>query len=147
MIYTIIQYNYGMLLTETIIETIFLIFITNFINRLAIPEESQDSKINYRNVMFSTLLSSLISFGIIFSIRLIFGFYWIFDYGLWRIEIFFAGMISIFFPMFKLLLKKLAPQSIENKLFHKKIFRMYMIIIGVSWFVGLVFLSIDLFFG
>jgi oligopeptide/dipeptide ABC transporter ATP-binding protein len=148
MIYSMMQNgsgtNYGMIIVETIFELIFLIVIANLLNRLAIPEESQEFEIKNRKIILATILSSLISFGIILSIRLIFGIYWIFDYGLWRIEIFFAGMISIFLPMFIFLLKKLAPWFIENKWSRKKIFIIYLIIVGVSWLVGLVFLSIDL---
>ncbi|MFX0083612.1 MAG: oligopeptide/dipeptide ABC transporter ATP-binding protein [Candidatus Hodarchaeota archaeon] len=136
--------NYGMLLIESIFEIIFLIFITNFLNRFAIPEDNQEFEIKNRKILQVSLLSSLISFGIIFTIRLIFGFYWLFDYGLWRIEIFFAGMISIYFLIFILFLTKMVPQFKENIFFHKRLFRIYIICIGVSWFVGFVFLSIDL---
>ncbi|MFW9941861.1 MAG: ABC transporter ATP-binding protein [Candidatus Thorarchaeota archaeon] len=136
--------NYGMLLVESIFEIIFLIFITNFINRFVIPEENQEFEIKDKKLLQISLLSSLISFGITYTLRLIFGFYWLFNYGFWRIEIFFAGMISIYFLMFILLLTKIVPQFKENTLFHKKLFRIYIICIGVSWLVGLVFLSIDL---
>ncbi|MHA2400926.1 MAG: oligopeptide/dipeptide ABC transporter ATP-binding protein, partial [Promethearchaeota archaeon] len=137
--------NYGMLIVESMFELIFLLLITNFINKITIPEENERIEDDIRKLLQVSIISSLIAFGIILALRLIFGiFFWLFDYGFWRIEFFFAGMISIYFAMLIILSKRLVPRYEEYPLFRKKLTRIYLVFIGISWFVGLIFLSIDI---
>ena len=138
-----------MVLVETIITTILLFLIVSFVNKWTAPEESQDFKKTDDKSSFASLITCLITFGIIYSLRLGIGsFWWLFDYGFWRIEFFFALMITIYFPLSIPLSKKLAPRLLEEDLFRekklKKRYKLFLILIGVSWIVGLVFLSIDL---
>ncbi|MFX1324583.1 MAG: ABC transporter ATP-binding protein [Promethearchaeota archaeon] len=148
MIYSMLQYfygpNYGMIIVESIFELIFLILVTYFINQITIPEEKERFEDDIRKLLLVSIISSLIAFGIILAIRLIFGIFELFDYGFWRIEFFFAGMISIYFPMLILLSKRLVPRYEEYTLFRKNLTRIYLVFIGISWLVGLIFLSIDL---
>ena len=136
--------NYGMLITESIFELIFLLLVTNFINKITIPEENERFEDDIRKLLQVSIISSLIAFGIILAIRLIFGIFWLFDYGFWRIEFFFAGMLTIYFPFLIILSKRLVPRYEEYPLFRKKLTRIYLVFIGISWLVGLIFLSIDL---
>ncbi len=107
-----------MILVETIITTILLFLIVSFANKWTAPEESQDFKKTDDKSPFASLITCLITFGIIYSLRLGIGsFWWLFDYGFWRIEFFFALMITIYFPLSIPLLKKLAPRLLEEDLF------------------------------
>ena len=64
--------NYGMLIVESIFELIFLVLTTNFINKITIPEENERFEDDIRKLLQVSIISSLIAFGIILAIRLIF---------------------------------------------------------------------------
>ena len=133
---TWIGINYGMILIETIIEVLFLILIFNMINKAFPREKRLPSVENIR----SSMISSLIAFGIILLVRYIFGTYWLFDYGHWYVEFFFAIIAIIFYPLYRYFLKKFGIKDLSKN--YKKIFN---ILIGIFWIVAIIFLSIELF--
>jgi oligopeptide/dipeptide ABC transporter ATP-binding protein len=132
-----------------------------FIGKFAYNPLVKDYQITKREKSLSLLFSSLMTIGIILAIRYTFGYLGIFvpffrifgsgvSYSLEQIEfVFFAVLSTIFFPIFKFFLKKFTKSRYvdnvdDQNLNHKKFFKRSLLIIGGSWVVALVFLSIDL---
>ncbi len=127
-------------LIEGIIATCILYLIINFMNKF-LPEESQIPKKVYKR---SSLVSCLIIFGIIFGIQVLFGIigYWVI---LFRVlsnnQFLFAIMATIFFPLIKFFLSKFDKSRSLND--NPKFKRRLKIFIGITWIVGLIFISFD----
>ncbi|MFW9875997.1 MAG: ABC transporter ATP-binding protein [Candidatus Thorarchaeota archaeon] len=109
-----------------------------------------------KNVTYA--VSSIIVIGIIIALRYTFGYlgffledFQIFGSGVSKsfeqIEfLFYAIMVTIFFPIYKIFFEKICKnRPLEGiKMQNKKFIRRTALIIGVSWIVALIFLSIDI---
>ena len=134
-----------MILIETLISIIILFFITKNVSK-PLLEESQMSN---REKSLSLIISILIVLGIIVAIRYIFGFlgYFLSIFILFNDEFFFfAVMTSIFYPLYRFFIKKFgnARYSDKKTLSHKKFIKRSILVIGASWVMALIFLSIYL---
>ena len=137
--------NFVMILIETLISIIILFFITKNVSK-PLLEESQMSN---REKSLSLIISILIVLGIIVAIRYIFGFlgYFLSIFILFNDEFFFfAVMTSIFYPLYRFFIKKFgnARYSDKKTLSHKKFIKRSILVIGASWVMALIFLSIYL---
>jgi oligopeptide/dipeptide ABC transporter ATP-binding protein len=140
-----------MSLIEVAIATLILYFSAGLLNN-NLREESRISKRIHR---FSSAVSSLIIFGIIFSVRLLFealgGFYVFEDYFLFRYlntDMFlFAIMATIFLPLHAIFLKRFAKykrDDDENIIQSAQFNGIYKKFLILAWIAGLIFLSIPL---
>ena len=143
-----------MILLETILSMIVVLFIAKIINKPFL----KDRQISLKEKNITISASSLLSIGIILALRYIFGYlgflvdsFQVFGSGVpdsfKQIGfLFFAIMITLFFPIYKFFLEKfhktrsLNERDTRNKNFIKR----SVLIIGISWSVALIFLSIDL---
>jgi len=140
------QYGYYIdlrdIIAEALISLVFLFFIIKILNRLFL--ETYESVKKKQNLSF--YLSLLITFGISLAIRISFGFlgYIIPIFGsLNQPMLFFTLMISIFFPFFKLLVRKIIGiGKNERSPFNKNYFRGSIFVLIVSWTAAFIFLSI-----
>jgi peptide/nickel transport system ATP-binding protein len=137
--------NWGVALIDAIFATILLFIIVVLFNRL-LPEHSQILQSIY---VKSSAISTLIVFGIILGIRYLFALlgYWvvIFRY-LNNEELFFALMITLFYPFLKIFLRlfgRTVNLDIKNLMVgqFKKFFRIFTY---VFWIIAGLFLSIAL---
>ena len=142
-----------MILLETILSMIVVLFIAKIINKPFL----KDRQISLKEKNITISASSLLSIGIILALRYIFGYlgflvdsFQVFGSGVPDSYkqigfLFFAIMITLFFPIYKFFLEKfhktrsLNERDTRNKDFNKR----SVLIIGISWIVALVFLSID----
>ncbi|MFW9822068.1 MAG: oligopeptide/dipeptide ABC transporter ATP-binding protein [Candidatus Thorarchaeota archaeon] len=146
-----------MILIDTIISILFLLFITKIVSRQIIEE----NQIEKSKKSLSINLSFSIVFIIILFLRYLFGilgyfipFFQVFGSGLPisldHIEFsFFAIMLTIFFPIFNLFIKKYnKDQNLDGKyrkILPSKIFtKRNILIISVGWIIAFIFLSIDI---
>ena len=135
--------NYGLALLEAVVAIVILYLIVSFINKL-LPEDKKIPK----NVKGS-VVSCLIVFGIIYGIRVVIEAleYFISIIGyLNNNYLFFAIMISIFYSIYKLFLRKYdKSRSFEDKDLPLKTFKKrYKIILGLTWGIAVIFVSFDL---
>ncbi len=135
--------NYGLALIEVVVAISILYFIVRFINKL-LPEDKRIPK----NVKGS-VVSFLIVFGIIYGIRFVIESleYYILIIGyLNNNYLFFAIMVSIFYPIYKFFLREYdKASSFEDKDLPPKTFvKRYKILIGLTWCIAVIFLSFDL---
>ncbi|MHA2400274.1 MAG: ABC transporter ATP-binding protein [Promethearchaeota archaeon] len=138
-------------LVNALVATVLLFFIAAILNN-NIPEEGRISR---RIHKFSSSVSSLIIFGIIFSIRLLFeafGNFYIFeDYYIFRYlstdAFLFAIMATIYLPVHAIFLKifaKYKRDDDENTVQSAQFKGIYKKFIILAWIVGIIFLSIPL---
>jgi len=130
------------IVAEVLISLIFVFLIIKILNKLFL-ETSESIK---KKQKLSLYLSLLIVFGIILALRISFGFlgYIVPIFGsLNQSTLFFALTMSIFFPFFKLLVKKvIGIRKNEGSPFNKNYFRGSIFVIIVSWIAAFIFLSI-----
>jgi len=146
MINFLFQYGYYIdlrdITAETLISLVFVFFIIIILNKLFL-ETSESGK---KKQKISLYLSLLISFGISLALRITFGLlgYIIPIFGsLNQPMLFVALMISLFFPFFKLLVKKIMRiGQNEGSPFNKNYFRGSIFVLIVSWIAAFIFLSI-----
>jgi len=146
MINFIFQYRYSIdlrdIVAETLISLLFVLFIIKILNMLFL-ETSEGGK---KKQNISLYLSLLIAFGISLTLRISFGFlgYFIPIFGsLNNPMLFFALMISIFFPFFKLMVNKIVGiGKNEGSAFNRNYLIGSIFILIVSWSAALIFLSI-----
>ena len=142
-----------MVLLETIFSMIVVFFIAKVINKPLL----KDSQVSLKEKNVTITASSLLVIGIILALRYTFGYlgllidsFQVFGSGVpdsfKQIGfLFYAIMITIFFPIYKFFLEKfnktrsLNERDKQNKNFIKR----SVIFIGISWIVALIFLSID----
>jgi len=140
-----------MSLIEAAIAALILYFSTGLLNN-NLREEGRISRKIHR---YSSAVSSLIIFGIIFSIRLLFealGSFYVFeDYFLFRYlntDVFlFAIMVTIFLPVHAIFLKKFVKykrDDNENIIQSPQFRGIYKKFLILAWIAGLIFLSIPL---
>ena len=140
-----------MSLIEALVAAFALYLIVSFLNNV-LREEIQVSKRGHR---FSSLVSVLITFGIILGIRLLLEslshYYIIEGYYLFRYlttDLFlFAIMVTIFLPFYSIFLKRFSKNRLPddvNNIQSKQFRRLYIKFILVAWIVGAIFLSISL---
>jgi oligopeptide/dipeptide ABC transporter ATP-binding protein len=138
-------------LVNALVATLLLYFITGILNN----NLQEEGRISRRINRFSSTVSSLIIFGIIFSIRLLFeafGNFYIFeDYYIFRYlstdAFLFAIMATIFLPVHAIFLKKFAKykrDDDENTVQSAQFKGIYKKFIILAWIVGIIFLSIPL---
>ena len=140
-----------MIILETIFSIIIVYFITKFINKPLIKDTQVSLK--EKNIIFAT--SSLLVIGINLALRYLFGYlgflietFQIFGSGVpnsyEQLEFLsFALIITLFIPIYKLFFEKICKnRGIEkrNTMFIKR----SVLIIGISWIIALIFLSIDI---
>lgn len=141
----------GMSLIEALVAAIVLYLSASILNN-NLREEVRISKRVHR---FSSSVSTLIIFGIILIIRLLFealGNYYIFeDYYLFRYlntdAFLFAIMVTIFLRLHAIFLKRFAKYKLhddENIIQSEQFRRVYIKFIILAWIVGAIFLSIPL---
>jgi len=130
------------IVAETLISLLFVLFIIKILNMLFL-ETSQGEK---KKQNLSLYLSLLIAFGISLTLRISFGFlgYVVPIFGaLNQPMLFFALMMSLFFPFFKLLFKKVIGIGKNKEFpFNKNYIMGSIFILIVSWSVAFIFLSI-----
>ena len=145
--------NYRDILAETIISLIFVFFIIKLLNNLFL-EKSESLKKKQNQCLVVTLL---IVFGISLALRNIFGLlgYEVAIFGSLNQSMpFFALMMTLFFPFYKLIVKKvmetrknekllLFNKNYEKFLFNKNYFKSLIFVVIVSWITTLIFLSIN----
>ena len=132
-------------LLEAIFAALALFIVVVYINKL-LPERNQIPANVY---MKSSALSSLILFGIILGIRYIFallGYWGVIFRDLQNGHLFFAIMVTLFYPFLKIFLKKFGkPENLNIKdileLQFKKVFRFFILSL---WIIAGLFLSINL---
>ncbi len=140
-----------MSLIEALIAAFALYLIADILNNV-LREEVQVSK---RVHKFSSLVSALITFGTILSIRLLLeslSHYYIFEeYYLFRYlttDLFlFAIMVTMFLPFHSIFLKRFSKNRLsddENNIQSEQFRRLYIKFIIVAWIVGAIFLSSSL---
>jgi hypothetical protein len=136
-----------MILLETIFSMIIIIFIANFINK----PFSKDNQASIKEKNVTLAVSSLLVIGFNLVLRYAFGYLGflidnlqIFGSGVpdsfEQIEfLFFAIMITLFFPIYNYFFKKICKNtSLEGtEVRNKKVTKGKVIIIGVSWIVAL----------
>ncbi len=138
-------------LVNALVATVLLYFITVILN----TNLQEEGRISRRIHRFSSTVSSLIIFGIIFSIRLLFealGNFYIFeDYYIFRYlstdAFLFAIMATIFLPVHAIFLKifaKYKRDNDENTVQSAQFKGIYTKFIILAWIVGIIFLSIPL---
>ncbi|MHA2472852.1 MAG: ABC transporter ATP-binding protein [Promethearchaeota archaeon] len=138
-------------LVNALVATVLLYFITVILN----TNLQEEGRISRRIHRFSSTVSSLIIFGIIFSIRLLFealGNFYIFeDYYIFRYlstdAFLFAIMATIFLPVHAIFLKifaKYKRDDDENTVQSAQFKGIYTKFIILAWIVGIIFLSIPL---
>ncbi|MFW9878239.1 MAG: ABC transporter ATP-binding protein [Candidatus Thorarchaeota archaeon] len=146
--------NYVMILLETILSVIIVFFISKFINKPLL--KNNQVSIKEKNITFA--VSSFIVIGLILALRYTFGFFGflfddfqIFGSGVSKSFenigfLFYAIMVTLFFPLYKIFFMKICRNhSLEGiKMRNKNYFRRSVLLIGVSWVIALVFLSIDI---
>ncbi len=143
--------NAGFSLIEALVAALVLYLSAGILNN-NIREEIRISKRIHR---FSSAVSTLIIFGIIFTIRLLLealgniyiveGFY-LFRY-LNTDAFLFAIMVSIYLPLHAIFLKKFEKYKLhedENIIQNKQFRGLYKKFIIIAWIVGIIFLSIPL---
>ncbi len=122
-----------------------LFIVVFYINKL-LPEHNQ---IPAKAYIRSSTISSLILFGIILGIRYIFALlgYWVVIFrDLQNGHLFFAIMMTLFYPFLKLFLKKFGKSAKLNikdilELQFKKVFRLFILSL---WIIAGLFLSVNL---
>jgi len=134
-----------MILIETLISITILFLITKVVSKPLLKESQMSDK----EKSLSILISILIVLGIIVAIRYIFGFlgYFLSIFILLNDEyFFFAVMTSIFYPLYRFFIKKFGKaRDLEKKILpHKKFVKRSIFVIGASWVIALIFLSIYL---
>ena len=137
--------NWGLALIEAIFSVLILYILVVLINRL-LPKQNQ-----IPNKIFgkSSSIISLILFGIIFAIRSVLeflGYYGEIFRTLNNDELFFAIMITLFYPLLKIFLKGFGKSENLNvkdilELQFKKVFKYFTL---SMWVIAGLFLSIDL---
>ncbi len=146
-----IELNFGMSLIEASVAALALYLIAGILNNVLRVEVQVFKKAH----KFSSLVSILITFGIILGIRLlleslshfyIFEDYYLFGY-LTNDFFLFAIMVTIFLPFHAIFLKKFSKYRLpddENNIQSKQFRRLYIKFIIVAWIVGTIFLSSSL---
>ncbi|GAG84184.1 unnamed protein product, partial [marine sediment metagenome] len=132
-------------LLEAIFAALALFIVVFYINKL-LPERNQ---IPAKEYIRSSAIGSLIIFGIILGIRYIFALlgYWVVIFrDLQNGHLFFAIMMTLFYPFLKIFLKKFGKSAKLNikdilELQFKKVFRLFILSL---WIIAGLFLSINL---
>ena len=134
-----------MAIISAITWTICLFLIAVIINNVL----SENNQISKRVNGLSSLVSSLIIFGIILGLRCL-----IETLGSWFIvvrrlnndQLYFAIMVILFFPFHKIFLKKFKGFSTfeERAVMSKQFKKIYIIFIGLTWIIAFIFVSITL---
>ncbi|MHA2131844.1 MAG: ABC transporter ATP-binding protein, partial [Promethearchaeota archaeon] len=146
-----IELNVGMSLIESLVAVIILYLSACILNN----NLRDEARISRRVHRLSSGVSTLVIFGIILSIRLLFealGTYYIFeDFYLFRYlntdAFLFAIMVTIFLPLHAIFLKRFAKYKLhddENIVQSKQFRRLYIKFIILAWIVGIIFISIPL---
>ena len=146
-----IELNFGMSLIEALVAAFALYLIAGILNYV-LREEVQVFKNAHK---FSSLVSTLIIFGIILGFRLLLEslshFYIFEEYYLFRYlttDLFlFAIMVTIFLPFHAIFLKRFSKNRLsdDDNIIHSEQFRrLYIKFIIVAWIVGAIFLSSSL---
>lgn len=142
-----------MVLLETIFSMIVVFFIAKIVNKPLL----KDSQVSLKEKNVTITASSLLVIGIILALRYTFGYlgllvdsFQVFGSGVpdsfKQIGfLFYAIMITLFFPIYMFFLEKfLKTRSLnERDKRNKNFIKRSVIIIGISWIVALIFLSID----
>ena len=145
-----IDLNFGMSLIESLVASIALYLIASILNNV-IGEEKQIYKKVHK---FSSLVSTLINFGIILAIRLslestshfyILDDYYLFSY-LTNDFFLFAIMVSLYLPFYGIFLRRFSKSQLFEKIdIQSEYFRrLYIRFIIVAWVIGGIFLSSSL---
>ena len=139
--------NYGMSLIEALIAAFVLYFSAGFLNKV-LREEDRISKRIHR---FSSILSTLLIFLLILSIRVLLEsishFYFLEDYYLFRYlttDLFlFAIMATIFLPLHAFFLKKFV-KKLRDVVQSDQLTLLLVILIYLAWMIGIIFYSFGL---
>ncbi|MHA1914557.1 MAG: ABC transporter ATP-binding protein, partial [Promethearchaeota archaeon] len=149
--------NYVMILIETSVSLLIIFFIAKIVNKPLLEEKG----ITKKKRTLTITVTSIVVLGIVLALRYIFGylgffipFFRLFGSGVPesfdQIEFFFfAIIVSIFFPLYKVFFNKFCKEDYSNRKlqeFHapKKYIKRSVSIIVISWVVACIFLSIDL---
>ncbi|MHA1670057.1 MAG: ABC transporter ATP-binding protein [Promethearchaeota archaeon] len=138
--------NFVMILIEALISIIILYFITKNVSKPLLEE----IQMPVREKSLSSIVSILIVLGIIIAIRYIFGFlgYFFSIFILLNDKFFsFALMTSFFYPLYKFFIEKFGNVRCSDKKnlsSYKNYVKRSILVIGASWVVALIFMSINL---
>lgn len=135
-------FNYGLVLVEVIVILLILSLIFISINKIL--QKDKQIPINVAGLV----LSLLVVFGVIFGIGFVvetFEDYPIIGY-LNNFILFFAVAISIFFPIYKLLLRKFEKSLVSEdiELIFKNFKPKYKLLISLIWSVAVIFVSFEI---